>query len=193
VLCRFHARVVFEGVWGLTLLTYSHLVYTSVSIVNCRDLNGEMVSISYLFYVLPCVPPPAMVCQWKCQMLWKWSSWISIPSNNIPYNFCHSYSIYSLHCVLRQDQKGVRKSTCKFLHTLFYTNFLWDDLLQHKVSLMANNLRITLTSSYRDNYVFWPVVELVRRFVFVTAVVATPGDLVCVCWENVSSTYVLLF
>ena len=44
---------------------------------------------------------------------------------------------------------------------------------------MANNLRITLTSSYRDNYVFWPVVELVRRFVFITAVVATPGDLVC--------------
>ena len=34
----------FEGVWSLTLLTYSHLVYTSVSIVNCRLLNGKMVS-----------------------------------------------------------------------------------------------------------------------------------------------------
>ena len=44
---------------------------------------------------------------------------------------------------------------------------------------MANNLRNTLTNSYRDNYIFWPVVELVRRFVFITAVVATPGDLVC--------------
>ena len=43
---------------------------------------------------------------------------------------------------------------------------------------MASNLRSTLINGYRPNYIFWPVVELLRRFIFITAVVLTPGDLV---------------
>ena len=42
--CRFHARMVFEGIWTLILLTYAHLVYASASIVNCRELDNELVS-----------------------------------------------------------------------------------------------------------------------------------------------------
>ena len=44
---------------------------------------------------------------------------------------------------------------------------------------MAVNLRSTLINGYRPNYIFWPVVELLRRYIFILAVVLTPGDLVC--------------
>ena len=43
-MCRFHPKMVFEGIWTLVLLTYAHLVYTSSSVVNCRQLDGKMVS-----------------------------------------------------------------------------------------------------------------------------------------------------
>jgi len=43
---------------------------------------------------------------------------------------------------------------------------------------MASNLRTTLINGYRTNYVFWPVVELFRRFIFIVPVVLVPGDLV---------------
>jgi len=57
--CRFHSRVVFEGIWSLTLLTYSHLVYTSVSIVNCRHLGNDRlvrrpaICIAIIIHVAP--------------------------------------------------------------------------------------------------------------------------------------------
>ena len=44
---------------------------------------------------------------------------------------------------------------------------------------MASNFRSTLINGYRPNYIFWPVIELLRRFIFITAVVCVPGDLVC--------------
>lgn len=49
--------MVFEGIWTLVLLTYAHLVYTSASIVNCRELDNEMVSkLLYWLIVLHCFP-----------------------------------------------------------------------------------------------------------------------------------------
>ena len=44
---------------------------------------------------------------------------------------------------------------------------------------MAKNLRSALIGGYRPNYIFWPVVELLRRYILILAVVLTPGDLVC--------------
>lgn len=61
--------MVFEGIWTLILLTYAHLVLTSTSIVNCRQLDDRAVS-NYiaitLDYIIMCT------CSFQLALVYQW-------------------------------------------------------------------------------------------------------------------------
>lgn len=173
--------MVFEGIWILVLLTYAHLVYASTSIVNCRELDGEMVSLQLqsllvLVYILFSLQRwfinGTVQCYKNEHLGLAFLAIISLIVAGLLIIFT-AFIIY--HDKIKYT---VKFPVCHLIISILLSCRWFYIVLQHTVKTMASNLRTTLISDYRPNYIFWPVVELLRRYIFIIAVVLSPGDLV---------------
>ena len=119
------------GIWWVILLQYTHVVYTSMAVLNCPtlpDLDGELAAVSNQheakaefssnFY-------SEMVCEWWCEML-PW-----VPCCFSPPCYSHADCMYCLdpsdvHSCTWQDTGELNLSPI-VMYCVSYNNF-WEDL-----------------------------------------------------------------
>lgn len=164
-------RIPCSGLWWVILLQYSHLVHTSLTILNCPQLpNLEDGTLSHVRPLIVTVSPltcythPALVCEWKCGVFQWWPHLTGCPGN-CGADVLHTPHPAGFHLCPRLCWGQYRLTKIAKLSS--YTSVMFQRPLLLSASVQS------LSTCFKEEYPWWPAMELTKRLIFV--VLITPA------------------